>query len=196
MAEHPIQGLMKTALNSIKEMVDVNTVIGTPVEAKDGSVIIPVSRVTFGFAAGGGDFEDNRPRRGLGGWSRRNRQGYDDSQGSDGGSEHGSQLPFAGGSGAGVSVQPVGFLVMTDGDVRLITVEGMPLFERLIDMAPVLVDQVAGLVQAGGGSDDGGGQGDEKRAGERQSDGGDDRSNGPRRARRFRLRGNSGQESN
>ncbi|KUK84007.1 MAG: hypothetical protein XD97_0054, partial [Pelotomaculum thermopropionicum] len=55
--QHPIEGLMKTAMESIKEMVDVNTVVGDPVEAPDGSVIIPISRVACGFAAGGGEFE-------------------------------------------------------------------------------------------------------------------------------------------
>ena len=55
MAEHPIQSMMKTTMESIKEMVDVNTIVGEPVETPDGTVIIPISRVTFGFAAGGGD---------------------------------------------------------------------------------------------------------------------------------------------
>lgn len=150
MADHPIQGLMKTALDNIKQMVDVNTVIGTPVETQDGTVIIPVSRVTFGFAAGGGDFEDQRQRRQSGGWSRRrgHSSGDDDGGGgSNGGVGGDGSLPFAGGSGAGVSVQPVGFLVVTDGDVRLITIEGMPMLERLVDLAPALLDQVAGLLK-------------------------------------------------
>ncbi|HWI61654.1 MAG TPA: spore germination protein GerW family protein, partial [Symbiobacteriaceae bacterium] len=56
MAEHPIQGLMKTAMESLKGMVDVNTVIGDPVETQAGEVIIPVSRVAFGFATGGGEY--------------------------------------------------------------------------------------------------------------------------------------------
>ena len=55
-AEHPIQGLMQTAMESIKEMVDVNTIVGDAVETPAGSVIIPVSRVSFGFASGGGDY--------------------------------------------------------------------------------------------------------------------------------------------
>ena len=55
MTNHPIETLMKTAMESIKEMVDVNTVVGDPVETPDGMVIVPVSRVTCGFAAGGGE---------------------------------------------------------------------------------------------------------------------------------------------
>jgi len=82
-SSHPIEGLMKTAMQSIKEMVDVNTVVGDAVETNDGTVIIPVSQVVCGFAAGGGDYE-------LANGS-------------------GKELPFAGGSGAGVSVKPVGF---------------------------------------------------------------------------------------
>ncbi|MEW9033505.1 MAG: spore germination protein GerW family protein, partial [Planifilum fimeticola] len=56
MAEHPLQGLMTTAMENLKEMVDVNTIVGDPVETPDGSIIIPVSRVGFGYAAGGTDF--------------------------------------------------------------------------------------------------------------------------------------------
>ena len=56
MAEHPIEGLMSSAMENIKEMVDVNTIVGDPVETSNGDVIIPISRVSFGFAAGGGEF--------------------------------------------------------------------------------------------------------------------------------------------
>ena len=59
MIEHPIEGLMKTTMESLKEMVNVNTILGDPVETPDGSVIVPVSRVTFGFAAGGSEFAGN-----------------------------------------------------------------------------------------------------------------------------------------
>lgn len=56
MAEHPIQGLMQTAMENIKGMVDVNTIVGDPVNTPDGSVILPISKVAFGFAAGGSDY--------------------------------------------------------------------------------------------------------------------------------------------
>jgi sporulation protein YtfJ len=58
---HPIEGLMKTAMQSIKEMVDVTTVVGDAVETNDGSVIIPISQVAFGFGAGGGEYDINKP---------------------------------------------------------------------------------------------------------------------------------------
>ncbi len=56
MSEHPIEGLMLTAMNSIKDMVDVNTIIGEPIQASNNTVIIPISKVSFGFAAGGSEF--------------------------------------------------------------------------------------------------------------------------------------------
>lgn len=131
---------MKTAMESIKEMVDVNTVVGEAVETPDGSVILPVSRVTFGFAAGGGEYETgttatNEPRGGAP---------------SPGGRE--TTLPFGGGSGAGVTVQPVGFLVVGNGTVRLLPVDGGAVVDRLIDLAPQVLNQIQGLIKNNAGS--------------------------------------------
>ncbi|MBX6349922.1 MAG: GerW family sporulation protein [Clostridia bacterium] len=117
MSEHPIQGLMQTAMESLKSMVDVNTVVGDAVETKTGAVIIPVSRVSFGFAAGG-------------------------SQWPGGGREN---LPFGGGSGAGISVQPVGFLVVSPDHVRLLPVGDRGALERLVDMTPEVLDRLQGV---------------------------------------------------
>lgn len=122
MNEHPIQGLMKTAMDSLKGMVDVNTVIGDPVETQDGSVIIPVSRVAFGFAAGGGEYSAETGENTA-------APGY----------------PFGGGSGAGVSVQPMGFLVVGNNQIRMLPVDGGQPMERLIDMAPQLIEKLKGL---------------------------------------------------
>lgn len=121
---HPIEALMKTAMDSIKEMVDVNTIVGDAVETPDGSVIIPISRVALGFAAGGSEFDT----------------GYaTDSKGKDAG----SALPFGGGSGAGVSVQPVGFLVVnSQGQVRLLPVDGNAILDRIIDSVPDVIDKI------------------------------------------------------
>ena len=127
---------MKTAMESIKEMVDVNTIVGDPVETPDGSVIIPVSRVACGFAAGGGEFEP--------------AGGEEGEQGSQsGGQGGGGALPFGGGSGAGVSVQPVGFLVVGQGQVRLLPVDGNAVVDRLIDVAPNMLSQVQSMFQRG-----------------------------------------------
>ena len=121
---HPIEGLMKTAMQSIKEMVDVTTVVGDAVETNDGSVIIPISQVAFGFGAGGGEYEIITKT-----------------------SNKNENLPFAGGSGAGVSVKPVGFLVVRMNDVRLISVSGNPLAERVVDIAPQIIDKIEHIMQ-------------------------------------------------
>ena len=123
MSEHPIQGLMHTAMESLKQMVDVNTVVGDAVEAKDGTVIVPVSRVSVGFVAGGGEYgrEPHRAEGGATGW------------------------PFAGGSGAGVSVQPVGFLVVGQGRVRLLPVAEGAFLDRIIDATPEVIDRIRRL---------------------------------------------------
>lgn len=126
---HPIEGLMKTAMESIREMVDINTVVGDPVEAPDGTVIIPVSRVACGFVAGGGNFEA----------SRDSKQNEGDSQ----------EPAFGGGSGAGVSVKPIGFLVVGNGQVRMLPVDGNMLADRLIDMAPHLLSQIQSMFGCG-----------------------------------------------
>ncbi|WP_227766115.1 GerW family sporulation protein [Zhaonella formicivorans] len=118
MSDHPIEALMKTAMESIKEMVDVNTVVGDPVETPDGSVIVPVSRVSCGFVAGGGEYEAAN------------------------GKENEKSLPFGGGSGAGVSVQPVGFLVVGHDQIRLLPVDGNAIFDRLIDVTPKVISQI------------------------------------------------------
>lgn len=133
MMGHPIESLMKTTMESLKSMVDVNTVVGEPVETKDGTVIVPVSRVSFGFVAGGGD------DAAIGG-------GRDDGEGQeDHYSSSGSQatMPFTGGSGAGVSVRPVGFLIVDPRKVRFIPVDNRAIYDRLLDEAPELLEKFA-----------------------------------------------------
>lgn len=141
---------MKTAMENIREMVDVNTVVGDPVETHDGSVIVPVTRVSFGFAAGGGE---------LGG--RRGSPDADRDSGQDGGEAGGRSGRFAGGSGAGVSVHPIGFLVVGKDSVRMLSVEGTNSLDRLLDMVPQLIDKFTSG-RAGGGGDAGEQQRDQK----------------------------------
>lgn len=126
LSEHPIEALMKTAMESIKEMVDVNTVVGDPVETPDGTIIIPISRLTCGFAAGGGEYSN---------------VGGDNEQKSD----KKNWVPFGGGSGGGISVQPVGFLVVGGGQIRLLPVDGNAIIDRFIDLAPQIVNQIQSL---------------------------------------------------
>ena len=125
MSEHPIQGLMATVMQSIKSMVDVNTIVGEPVETPDGTVIIPISKVSFGFAAGGSEFgHPIKPQK-----------------------EEETSRMFGGGSGAGVSISPVAFLVVGEGNIRLIPMNSNSPVERLLDYFPDVADKFFGLMQ-------------------------------------------------
>ncbi|MGG3625893.1 GerW family sporulation protein [Bacillus gobiensis] len=126
MADHPIQGLMKTAMENLKEMIDVNTIIGDPVETPDGSVILTVSKVGFGFAAGGSEF------------NAANLQ----SKSADGErKEH--KLPFGGGSGGGVSITPIAFLIVGSTGVRMLHLdENTHLLEKLVESAPQAIERI------------------------------------------------------
>ena len=91
MAEHPVQGLMGSTVEKIREMADANTIIGTPITLDGSTTIIPVSKVTMGFASGGSDV----------------------------GAKSTKEM-FGGGSGAGVSITPIAFLIVKDGTVRTV----------------------------------------------------------------------------
>ncbi|SCW27577.1 sporulation protein YtfJ [Paenibacillus tianmuensis] len=136
MSEHPIQGLMKTAMENIKEMVDVNTIVGDPVETPDGSVIMPISKVGFGFAAGGSEFvTDESVSAGI---SRNDPHNAN------------VVLPFGGGSGGGVSITPIAFLVVGKHGVRVVPLDNQThLLERLIDSAPHVVDRIQSMIKNG-----------------------------------------------
>jgi sporulation protein YtfJ len=137
MEKHAIESIMNATMESIRDMVDVNTVIGEPVTASDGTTVIPVSRVSFGFVAGGGDYELSGKKSGNG----HNGQGGQNGQqgGGNQGGQQESAMPFAGGAGAGVSVSPVGFLVVSSEQVRLLPVQPYAPLDRIIELAPQLV---------------------------------------------------------
>ena len=119
MSEHPLNDLIGTALTNIKTMVDVNTIIGTPVETANGTIIIPVSRVGFGFAAGGSDIPTKNSV---------------------------ADKNFGGGSGAGISISPIGFLVVNGDSVKLLPVNSAnTTVDKLIDSVPEMFDKVSGL---------------------------------------------------
>lgn len=119
MAEHPINGLMGVTMDKIRELVNSDTIIGEPVSLPDGTTILPVSKVTFGVATGGSDFAAKQ-----------------------------SKELFGGGSGAGVTVAPVAFLVVKDGNVRTIQLaDPNNSLERAITMLPELVDKLATLLK-------------------------------------------------
>lgn len=119
MSAHPIEGMMDVTMEKIKSMVDANTIIGNPINLADGTLVLPISKVTFGFASGGSDFPSKTTKE-----------------------------LFGGGSGAGVSIQPVGFLVAKDGNVRVMQLaDTSNSVDRALSMVPELVDKVTALVQ-------------------------------------------------
>ena len=127
MEKHPIENLMTTTLESLRDMVDVNTVVGEAISTPDGATVIPISRVSFGFVAGGGEYGESQPRQ-------QSPQTTD------------ADIPFAGGGGAGVTVQPVGFLVVQDGSVRMLPASCSTVADRMVDLIPTVIDDVKNLI--------------------------------------------------
>lgn len=126
MNEHPISNLMTQTMAKIKEMVDVDTIIGTPITTADGTTVIPVSKVTFGFASGGSDF---MPKHG---------------------SASQAPLAFGGGGGAGVTVSPVCFLIIArDGSANILGVnaQASTTVDRLVEMIPGAINKVSSFIE-------------------------------------------------
>jgi len=124
MNEHPIQGLMTETMEKIKKMVDVNTIIGTPINTPDGTTVIPVSKVAFGFGSGGSDFVSRNAR-------------------------DAAPVCFGGGGGAGVTVSPVCFLVISaqGASILPINAQAVTSVDRLIEMLPGAVSKVSSFVE-------------------------------------------------
>ncbi|MDR2513636.1 MAG: GerW family sporulation protein [Christensenellaceae bacterium] len=120
---HPIESIMGTTMENLREMVDVNTVIGDAVQTPDGTTIIPISKVSFGFVAGGGEYTTipASPTQNMG------------------------VMPFAGGTGAGVSVCPVGFLIAANGQIKMLPAQHDSPVERLIELVPTIIEDMKGL---------------------------------------------------
>ena len=127
MSEHPIESLMMTTMSSIQNMVDVNTIIGEPIQAANNIAVIPISKVSFGFAAGGSEF---------------NGETIDEYNRSDKDEQIQYRLPFGGGAGAGVSVNPVAFLVIQGNVVKLLPVNHSTSLDKLLDYIPDLFEKV------------------------------------------------------
>jgi len=138
MAEHPIENIMKTTMENLKEMIDVNTIVGDAVETSEGTVIIPISRVTFGFAAGGGEFKEDTSSK------QANGNGNDESS-----DEANNDHPFAGGSGAGVSVNPIAFLVVGEDKIKLLPVYYNSTVDRIVELVPNVVSELQNLIGKG-----------------------------------------------
>lgn len=127
MSEHPIESLMMTTMSSIQSMVDVNTIIGEPIESKSGITIIPISKVCFGFAAGGSEFNGETMKE----YNKKNND-----------EEIQYKLPFGGGAGAGVSIHPVAFLVVQGNNVKLMSVNHDSCVDKLLEYVPDLMQKM------------------------------------------------------
>lgn len=126
MSGHPIENLMITAMNSIQDMIDVNTIIGKPIETSQNIIIIPISKVSFGFAAGGSEFTGET----INEYTKKDKE-----------EEIQYRLPFGGGSGAGVSINPVAFLVVQNDNIKLIPVSHTSSIDKLLDYVPDLIEK-------------------------------------------------------
>ena len=114
-----VEGLMGVSVEKIREMVDANTVIGTPVTLADGTTIIPVSKISYGFASGGSDLP-SKTRNDM----------------------------FGGGAGAGINITPVAFLTIKDGAINLLPVVSQPdTLDRLVSLIPEAVGKIADLIK-------------------------------------------------
>ena len=123
MSEHPINSLMDTTMKKIKELIDVNTIIGDPITTPDGTTIIPVSKVTYGFASGGSDLPTKKDNREC----------------------------FGGGSGAGVTIQPIGFLTISKGNVKMVPIEKYDgAADRIVGMIPEAFDKISSFFKKDG----------------------------------------------
>ncbi len=125
MNEHPISGLMAETMDKVKEMITTNTIVGEPITTPDGTTVIPVSKVTFGFGSGGSEFAP----------------------------KHAAQqapLAFGGGGGAGVTVSPVCFLVIgSNGSTNILGVnaQATTTVDRLVEMIPGAINRVSSFVE-------------------------------------------------
>lgn len=116
---HPIQGLMNTTMEKIRQLIDVNTIIGNPITTPDGTTIVPVSKVSYGFASGGSDIPSKNAI---------NKQ------------------VFGGGSGAGVSITPIAFIVVNQGDAKILRVDNdNTTADKIADAVPQVIDTISGL---------------------------------------------------
>jgi len=124
MNENKLNDIIQTSLDSIKSMVDSNTVIGTPITTANGTLVIPVSKVFVGFASGGIDYRDKNA------------------------GEKSIPNNFGGGGGTGLSFSPVGFLVVTADQIKMVPVSsGNTPIDKLVDYIPVAIEKVNGMIK-------------------------------------------------
>ena len=120
MKEHPINDLLSISLDSVVKMVDTSKIVGTPIDLGNNRFIIPISKVSFGFGAGGSEFNNS---------TKDKKRNYFDS-------ETGEELfPFGGGSGGGISINPSSFILVNNNEIKIVNSEGASsLMERILDI--------------------------------------------------------------
>ena len=126
MPEHPIEKILNMSMNSIKDMVDVNTIVGDAIQASNNTVIIPISKVSFGFASGGSEFKGET---------------IDEYNKKDKDEQIQYRLPVGGGSGAGISINPIAFLVVQPDVVKLLPVDHSNPIDKILDYMPDLIEK-------------------------------------------------------
>ena len=126
--EHPIENLMHITMDSIKNMIDVNTIIGDPIQMNNTTAIIPISKVSFGFASGGSEFKGET---------------IDEYNKKDKDEQIQYRLPFGGGAGAGVTIKPIAFLIMQSGQVKLVSVEHENCLDKILDYVPDFLEKMS-----------------------------------------------------
>ncbi len=129
---HPIENIMRTTMEQLKEMVDVNTIVGDPVMASDGTMIIPISTVATGFVSGGGEYCV---------------AGHGKKQKDDSGSSEDCRFPFAGASAAGISLTPMSFVVIGNGSVKVVPAQYNCTVDRIIEMLPRAMEELQKLAE-------------------------------------------------
>jgi len=121
MAQYELEGLFSASMDGLKGMIDTDTIIGKPIETTDGTTIIPITKMSVGY--------------GMGGWN------YDNTKGDTNGKNDG----ITAGSGGGVTVHPVGFLVVSNGEVKILNIDSTTPFEKICDMLPSALDSLSKL---------------------------------------------------
>lgn len=131
MENHPIENLMTNVMTHLKDMIDVNTIVGTPIPV-GCATIIPVSKVVFGFATGGSEFNSET----MGEYAKSNDE-----------EEISYKLPFGGGTGAGVNIKPIAFLLIdNDSNAKVIHLDNNSAVEKLINYIPDAFDKISDII--------------------------------------------------
>lgn len=116
---HPIENMLQTTMTELRQMVDVNTIVGDPVHSPSGATIIPISKVSFGFVTGGGEYGKGRYENGS--------------------------TPFAAGTASGISISPVSFLVVDENHIKLLSTNSSSVVDKIIDSVPELASELKSI---------------------------------------------------